>query len=448
MGIFKAYDIRGVYGRDWDGDTAWRIGTHLPDLLDAGTILVGHDARESSPDILRRLTDGIRDAGADVHCMGQASTPMVYFATADRKYPASVQITASHNPKEYNGLKISRAKAIPVGYDSGLAELERRVAGGDAVPASGKRGGYREISIRDDYLDFMAAHRGDLSALRIGVDCSNGMAGLVIEDVLGRGAGVRYINREIDGTFPNHAPNPLEEENVTELKALVSKNDLDVGVIFDGDADRVVFVDERARFIPPDLILTVLGRHFLAGEKGLVYHDIRTSWAVSEYLRELNGTPYMWKVGHAFAKVKLRELDGIFGGELAGHYYFRDFFYCDSGVLAALIVLNVVAELKREGSSLGAFIDERRRYASSGELNFRIDRKEEAMDALRREFLGHDRVRNLFDYDGYRLEFDDWWFNVRPSNTEPYLRLVTEARDRALLEEKLGRLRRVLARFQ
>jgi len=446
MNAFKAYDIRGVYNRDFNAEDVYRIGFNLPVLLKTGKVLVGRDVRESTGEIFEALCRGINDAGADVYDMGLSTTPMVYFGTAQFGFDASVQITASHNPKEYNGLKVSKTGALPVGYYSGLSELERMMSENEPAPKQ-KKGTVRPIDVKTEYLRFLSAYVPEnLDTLNISVDCSNGMASLFVHELLG--VEPHYLFDTLDGTFPNHAPNPLEEENVADLKAAVMKNHSDLGIIFDGDADRVMFVDERGQFIPPDFIIGVLGRYFLEKEKGNVLQDIRTSRSVSEYIQKLGGTPHTWKVGHAFAKLKMRELNAVFGGELAGHYYFRDFYNCDSGIFAALLVLQVLLKWKDQGGSFSSLIDEIRTYANSGEINFKIEEKEAAMEALKEHFTAAEPPQALLDFDGYRIEYPEWWFNVRPSNTEPYLRLVVEARTDSVLKNKLNEIREVLGRFE
>lgn len=444
MKAFKAYDIRGVYGRDFTAADIQKIGFFLPKLLNADTVLVGRDDRASSPAIFDALCDGITLSGANVVSIGLATTPTIYFATATKGFAAAVQITASHNPAEYNGLKVCKTGALPVDYANGLADLERMCATDTMVPAK-KRGTIREIDVRGDYLDFLRQYLPALSRLKIGVDCSNGMAGLLIKELLGRKT--EYIFDEIDGTFPNHPPNPLEEKNCAGLKKLVLDKKLDIGLIFDGDADRVMFIDERGRYVQPDLITAVLAEYFLAEEKGRVLHDVRTSKAVTERITELGGEPQMWKVGHSFAKMKMRELGCIVGGELAGHYYFRDFFNCDSGILTALIVLSVAARLKADGKPFSACIDGLMRYANSGEINFRIQDKAGAIAALAAEFTAEEKPTAVYDFDGVRIEFADWWFSVRASNTEPWLRLLIEAKDAKLLTAKRAAIETVLQRF-
>ena len=447
MGAFKAYDIRGIYNQDFDKDTAYRIGFFLPGLLPCAYVVVGRDVRLSSDEIFENLCRGINDAGIDVWDIGLATTPMVYFATVHLKADASVQITASHNPKQYNGMKISRTMAIPVGGDTGLKDLEKMVMEKpvEPVPAS-KRGKIVKKDIHDDYLAFQKQFLPDLSDLNITVDASNGMSNLYVKELFGSHA--VYLNDTMDGTFPGHEPNPLEVDNCRQLMDAVVKNGSDCGVIYDGDADRVMFIDERGRFIQPDYITAVLGRYFLAREKGSVLVDIRTSRSTTEDLARAGATEVItWKVGHAFAKMKIREKGCIFGGELAGHYYFRDFNNCDSGILASLIVLQTVVQLKKHGKKLGQLIDEIVCYANSGEINFKLDRKDEAISALYEKYskLGPTAI---MDFDGYRIEFPSWWFNVRKSNTEPFLRIVAEARTQEELDERLSELKAIIGQYE
>ena len=444
MGAFHAYDIRGVYGVDFDGDTAYKVGYFLPELLSAGKVLVGRDCRVSSDEIHSRLIEGITDAGADVYDIGLATTPMVYFGTARYGFGASVQITASHNPAQYNGMKVSRENALPVGLDNGLGQIRDWIAAGRECPVAPVRGKVHKFDIHKDYLDFLLKYRGDYSGMKIAMDLSNGMAGLYAREIFGDSPS--YIFDGLDGRFPNHEPNPLVPANVEALKELVRRTGADVGVIYDGDADRVMFVDEKSRFISPDLMIAVLGHYFLEerGEKGIVLQDIRSSKAVGEYLAPMGAEMHTWKVGRAFAARKLRELDGVYGGELAGHYYFRDFFYSDSGLLASLLILNVIAKKKSEGISLSRLIDTIAGYCNSGEINFRVEDKAGAMDAVRDMFMSNEKSVAYMDFDGYRVEFPKWWFNIRPSNTEPYLRFICEAVTDDLLRQKVDAVRRLL----
>ena len=444
MGAFHAYDIRGIYNKDFNKDDAYKIGYFLVELLNTQKVLVGRDVRVSSDEIFEYLAKGITDAGADVYDVGLATTPMVYYSTAKYEFNASVQITASHNSKEYNGMKVSRKNALPVGYDTGLKQIEQRIKEGVPIVKSQTPGEVKQLEVRGEYLSFLKKYVADYSNLRIGIDCSNGMAALLIKELLGDTP--MYIYDELDGTFPNHEANPLVPENVVDLQNLVKNEKCDIGVIFDGDADRVMFVDENGRFISPDLMIALLGHYFLEekGEKGLVLQDIRTSKAVGEYLKPLGGEMRTWRVGRAFAAHKLREIGGIYGGELAGHYYFRDFYYSDSGLMACLIILDVIARFKKEGLTLSQLISRIETYANSGEINFRIERKKDAMDAVRDHFTSLEKPTALFDFDGYRVEFPDWWFNIRPSNTEPYLRFIAEAKTKDMLDEKVAKVKEIV----
>ena len=447
MGAFHAYDIRGIYNVDFDKEVAYKVGYFIPELLSADKVLVGRDGRVSSPEIHEYLLKGITDAGADVYDIGLSTTPMVYFGTANYGFKASVQITASHNPAEYNGLKVSRENALPVGFDTGLGQIQEWIESGrECVPAAVK-GKVHQMDIRKDYVDFLLKYKGDWSDLKIAMDVSNGMASLFVREIFGDQP--TYIYEDLDGSFPNHEPNPLVQENVADLKKLVAETKADIGVIFDGDADRVMFVDENSRFISPDLMIAVLGHYFLEerGEKGYIHQDIRSSKAVGEYLAPMGGVMNTWGVGRAYAALKLRELDGVFGGELAGHYYFRDFFYSDSGLLAAILILNVVAKMKAQGISLSQLIGRIEKYQNSGEINFRLERKKEAMDAVRDYFMSTEKATAYMDFDGYRVEFPEWWFNIRPSNTEPYLRFLCEATSKELLDEKVAKVKEIIAQY-
>jgi len=446
MGAFHAYDIRGVWGKDWDLDIAYKVGYFIPILLKTNKVLVGRDCRISSMEIHDAVLKGINDAGADVYDIGLSSTPMVYFGTANYGFDASVQITASHNPAEYNGMKVSTTDAQAVGYDAGLGQIKAWIDEGRPTPVAAKRGQVFQKEIMADYLAFMRKFVKDYSGLTIAMDLSNGMANLFAKEIFGTGSNIHYLFDTLDGRFPNHEPNPLIEKNCFPLEDKVKEVKADAGVIYDGDADRVMFVDEKGQFISPDLMIALMGRYFVGerGLKGIVLQDIRSSKAVGEYLAPMGCTMETWKVGRAFAAKKLREIDGVWGGELAGHYYFRDFFYSDSGLLASMILLNIVADLKKEGKTLSQAIAEIVRYKNSGEINFRLEDKKGAMDAIKEHFMSAEKATAFMDFDGYRVEFPDWWFNIRPSNTEPYLRFICEATSDALLQEKISETEKIL----
>lgn len=444
MGAFHAYDIRGVYNVDFDKNTAYKVGFFLPELLKTDKVLVGRDCRVSSDEIHEWLLKGLTDAGADVYDIGLSTTPMVYFGTAKYGFEASVQITASHNPPEYNGMKVSCADALPVGYDNGLGQLEKWILDGRPIVPVEKKGAVYDKDIREEYLNFLLGYKGNYSGLKLAFDLSNGMSSLFARRIFGDAP--EYIFDTMDGTFPNHEPNPLVQKNVAALKELVLKIGADAGVIYDGDADRVMFVDEKGQFVSPDLVIALLGHYFIdeRGEKGIVLQDIRSSKAVGEYLEPMGAKMYTWKVGRANAARKLRELDGVWGGELAGHYYFRDFFYSDSGLLASILVLRVLASMKKKGISFSTLVGRIARYQNSGEINFRLEDKQGAMDAVRDYFISREKPVAIMDFDGYRVEFPDWWFNIRPSNTEPYLRFICEASSEELLRQRVGEVKDLL----
>ena len=446
MGAFHAYDIRGIWGKDWDLDIAYKVGYFIPIFLKTNKVLVGRDCRTSSLEIHDAVIKGINDAGADAYDIGLSSTPMVYFGTANYGFDASVQITASHNPAEYNGMKVSTTDAQAVGYDAGLGQIKTWIDEGKPMPVAAKRGQVFQKEIMADYLAFMRKFAKDYSNLTIAMDLSNGMANLFAKEIFGTGSNIHYLFDTLDGRFPNHEPNPLIEKNCFPLEDKVKEVKADAGVIYDGDADRVMFIDEKGQFISPDLMIALMGRYYVGerGLKGIVLQDIRSSKAVGEYLAPMGCEMRTWKVGRAFAASKLREIDGVWGGELAGHYYFRDFFYSDSGLLASIILLNIVAGFKKEGKTLSQAIAEIVRYQNSGEINYRIEDKKGAMDAVKDYFMAQEKATAFMDFDGYRVEFPDWWFNIRPSNTEPYLRFICEATSAQLLQEKIAQTDAIL----
>ena len=314
MGAFHAYDIRGIYGEDFDKTTAFKVGYFLPELLNTKKIAVGRDCRVSSPEIHDALLEGITSAGADVYDLGLTSTPMVYFATANYGFNASVQITASHNAAKYNGMKVSREQALPVGFDSGLGRIKAWIDEERPTPVAQKKGEVHPMDIHKDYLDFMLKFKGDYSNLNIVFDLSNGMANLFAKEVFGDEP--VYLFDEMNGRFPNHEPNPLVAKNVEPLKQKVREKKADIGVIYDGDADRVMFVDEKGNFVAPDLIIAMMALYF-CDERGaknpVVLQEIRSSKAVAEFLTQYGADVHTWRVGRAYAAPKLRDIDGLWG---------------------------------------------------------------------------------------------------------------------------------------
>jgi len=442
-GIYKAYDVRGIYPREIDEGLARRIGCAFQHVLDAADhahggnkVVVSRDMRPSSEPLAAALIEGLRDAGLDVVDIGLATTSMNYFAIGHLATAGGVQVTASHNPAEYNGLKFSKHEARPVSGDHGIALLEKSVASGD-LPKAARRGGLTEASVFADYqrhvLSFISRPAG-ARRLRVAVDAANGMG--TIDRPIFEAMGIELVPLyfELDGTFPNHEANPLKLENLRDVSAKVREVGADLGVACDGDFDRAAFIDETGSPIGSDLITALIAGQLLSREPGQhILYDLRSSRAVAEYVREMGGIPVRERVGHSFMKATLREKHGLFGGELAGHYYFRDNFHADCAVLAVVEVLNL---LWQSGKKMSELVAPLHRYAKSEETNFEVEDKPGKIRELAARYPDGE-----IDYlDGITVQYPDWWFNVRPSNTEPLLRLVCEARTAAELARRMAEL--------
>jgi len=432
MSFFKAYDMRGRFGTDFDLDTVFKVGMALPDVVGGRNWLVGRDGRASSPAVRDALVAGLSAAGAKVHDIGLSSTPMVYFFTATDGYDGSVMVTASHNPPSDNGLKVSRKGALPVGYADGLDRVERIVAAGSAsgcaahsaAPAAESSGTGADASALARYIAWQKSATPDPAGLSYAVDCSNGMASLFVHELF---PGAIVLNESIDGAFPGHSPNPLKAEAREQIAALVREKGLDCGVVFDGDADRCMFVDGEGRFVQPDYLIPVVARATAKNRGGKVVHDVRTSWGATDALRADGFEPVMVPVGHAFAKPAMRRTGAVCGGELAGHYYFGEFFGCDSGALAARRILSEIAAAKSRGATFAEMMAPiSGKYSNSGELNFRVDDKDAAIARILEASAKFGAEKARSEIDGVRAEFGPGWISVRKSNTEPYLRLIAE----------------------
>jgi len=427
-GIFKAYDIRGIYGKDLTDEIAYRIGRAFVQFLGCRKVVVGRDMRTHSEAIFRALTRGLTEQGADVVDIGLCSTPMSYFADGRLKADGSIMITASHNPAEWNGFKMCREEAIPLSGPTGIQEIEKIVTSGRFDPPASRPGRVTQHDIVPEYVEHIRRSADIRRPLRIAVDYANAMGiyeGKVLEGLVE----LDPLFDELDGSFPNHEPNPLKHETFRWLQEKVKAGGHDFGIAFDGDADRVGFVDEQGRIIPMDVITALIAQMILKKEKGPILYDLRSSWAVREVIEENGGTPLMSRVGHAFIKQQMREKHAIFAGELSGHYYFRENYYAESSSLAALYVANLVSSSDRPLSELVRPI---RRYYASGEINSEV---EDAAAVLQR-LKEHYRDGRIIELDGLTVEYADWWFNVRPSNTEPLVRLNLEARTPELMERK------------
>jgi phosphomannomutase len=430
---FKAYDVRGIYPGDLDEEGAYAIGRAYVEQFAPRRIAVGRDTRLSSPSMAQAVIEGALDAGADVIDIGLVGTEMVYFTVGDLDLDGGIMVTASHNPKEYTGMKIVRAGALPVGGESGLFDVRDRALAGFG-PAT-KRG---EVEQRDVYAAFVEKVLSfvDVAAirpLRVVIDAANGMAGAMLPPVLERlpiDAVRCYF--EPDGSFPNHEPNPLLPENREFIIAKTREEGADLGVAYDGDADRCFFVDDSGEFIPGDFVTALLAQSILEKEPGgKVIYDVRASWAVPETILRAGGTPLVNRVGHAYIKHRMRQEHAVFGGEVSAHYYFRDFTQADAGVVPFLLMLELIS---KQGRKLSEILEPyRSRYFITGEINSTVGDVAQKLQELEEQFGPQGRITHL---DGLSVEADDWHFNVRPSNTEPLLRLNLEARSQELMERK------------
>jgi phosphomannomutase len=433
--VFKAYDVRGVVPDELDIGLVRRIGAAFAMWSGASEILLGRDCRLSSPDLATALTDGATSRGVGVVDLGLASTDLLYFASGSLDRPA-VMITASHNPKDYNGLKFCLAGAKPVGEESGLDEIRSLAEKGDEILGDG-HASVRRRDVLDAYVDHVLAFTDaeGMRPLTVAIDTANGMGGLVAPATFRRlPITLHHLYAELDGTFPNHPADPIDPANQRDLKDAVLRHGADVGMAFDGDADRVFLVDERAEDVSGSLLTALVAAAMLEREPGAkVVYNLICSWSVPEVIREHGGDPIRTRVGHSFIKQVMAETGAMFGGEHSGHYYFRDNYGADSGMIAAVIALG---ELSRSERTLSQLLEPYRRYHSSGEINSRVDDPRGRIEGIARA-LRDGRQDRL---DGLTVEFDDWWCNVRPSNTEPLLRLNVEAKTPELLAVETGEL--------
>ena len=427
--IVKAYDIRGVVPDELDEDLARLFGAAFAELVGGPAVVVGHDMRESGPGLARSFADGVTSQGADVVLIGLASTDLLYFASGSLDLPGAM-LTASHNPARYNGIKLCRAGAAPVGQDTGLAQLRDRVNAGGPPPAE-RKGTVSERNLLREYALHLHS-LVDLSSIRrlkVAVDAGNGMAGLTVPAVFDElPLDVVALYFELDGTFPHHEANPIDPANLVDLQKAVIDTGADVGLAFDGDADRCFVVDERGGIVSPSALTALIAVRELGREPGgTIIHNLICSRAVPEIVRGHGGVPVRTRVGHSFIKAEMARTDAIFGGEHSGHFYFRDFWRADSGMLAAL---HLLAALGEGGTPLSELMRDYERYVASGEINTAVADPVGRLRVVAEAFHGHPQDR----LDGLTVEDDDWWFNLRPSNTEPLLRLNAEAIDRPTME--------------
>jgi phosphomannomutase len=433
--VFKAYDVRGVYGKELDEEGGYAIGRAFVDEFEPERIAVGRDMREHAPAMAAAVIDGAVDSGAEVADIGMVGTEMLYFAVGELGLDGGIAVTASHNPKQYTGMKIVRAGALPVGGESGLLAVRDRAMAVKDVARGQSPGHVRKRDVYPAFVERVLSFVdvGAIKPLRVVIDAANGMAGAMLPPILERlpiDAVPCFF--EPDGTFPNHEPNPLLPENREFIVRRTREEDADLGVAYDGDADRCFFVDDTGEFVAGDFVTALLAESILAREpRGRVIYDVRASWAVPETIERAGGVPLVNRVGHAYIKHRMREEQAVFGGEVSAHYYFRDFVQADSGVIPFLLMLELISQ---KGRPLSEILEPfRSRYFITGEVNTPVSDVETTLRRLEERFAAGGTVSHL---DGLSVSTDDWHFNVRPSNTEPLLRLNLEARTSELMERK------------
>jgi len=443
-GIFKAYDIRGVYGDDFDEEMARKLAQAMVEFTGAKTMVVGRDMRSSSPKLSEAVIAGVLSSGADVIDIGECSTPVFNYAVAEYDlHDAGIMVTASHNPAKYNGFKLSYGDAMPIGKASGMDEIKKLVLKGEfeEKPA----GNIVESPITDAYIEkiFSLIDPKKIEPMKIIIDAGNGMGGPILEKIFKKLPQIEltpmYFNP--DGTFPHHEANPLKEENLIDLKEKMKELAPDLGAAFDGDCDRVGFVDEKGETVSGDFVTGLLAEEMLKRYPGgVVHYDLRSSWAVRDVIIENGGKPEMCMVGHALIKNLMRKTGAIFAGELSSHFYFKDFYGVESGDLTLLRMLELLSE---EDKTMSELVAPLRTYFHSGEINFEVEDKDGMMKKLEEKYK--DGAKDVSHLDGIRIEFNDWWFNVRASNTEPLLRLNLEAKTKELMEEKRDEISKIIS---
>ncbi|MDD5086310.1 MAG: phosphomannomutase/phosphoglucomutase [Candidatus Nanoarchaeia archaeon] len=432
MSIFKAYDIRGIYPNELDEEMVYNIGRAFVHYLKCKRVVIGRDMRLSSDSFFKALSDGITDQGADVIDIGLSGTDMLYFAVSNYGYESGIMITASHNSKEWNGLKLVREKAIPLSIETGIGQIQEIVEKNQFSNAENK-GKITKKEIMDDYVKFVHsfADSEKIKPLKVVMDASNGMAGVIAPKIFEK-TNIEIIPMyfDLDGTFPNHQSNPLIEENREQIMKKVVEEKADLGITWDGDADRCFFIDDKGKFIQGDFITGLFAESMLKKNPGsMILYDLRASWFVKDIIQKNNGKSRMCRVGHAFFKQYMREEDAVFAGEVTGHYYYKyKDFYTDNGMIPALQMLELISE---KNKSLSEILKITENYFISGEINSEVEDKEAIMEKLEQEFSDC----KISHMDGVSIEYDDWHFNVRPSNTEPLLRLNLEAKTKEKMEE-------------
>lgn len=442
MSIFHAYDIRGIHPEEINEEIVYKIGRSYSKFLKNKSnkeklkIAIGRDVRVSSGSLAKSLIKGLVESGTDVFDISICTTPQLYFACGFYNYDGSIMITASHNPKEYNGLKLTREQATPINADTGIKDIETLVEKNEFDPI--RNGSINKQDVKPDYMNKIMGYSQDIKKFKIVVDTANSV-GVLETDILKNIANVVPLYFELNSNFPNHEANPLKIETLKVLQKKVVQEKADLGVAFDGDADRVGFIDEKGQIITADFITALIANNLLENNPDQkVLYDLRSSKAVKEEIEFLGGQAIMCRVGHAFIKKQMRDENAAFAGELSGHYYFKDLYYAESSILAVLQILSLMSKKNKPISEL---VEPLKKYFHSGEVNFEVADKKRVLDSLENNFA---QAKNIFKLDGLSIEFDNWWFNVRPSNTESLLRLNLEAATKELMEDKKKQIIKVI----
>ena len=434
--IFKAYDIRGIYGKDLDEKLAEKIGRAFATFLKPKKVVIGHDMRPHSVPLFKALASGLMQQGVQVINIGLCSTPMSYYANGKLGADGSIMLTASHNPGEWNGFKLCREKAIPLSGVTGIKDIEKIVLTGAFAPASGG-GKMTDYDIMPEYGRHIRGFADLKRTVHVAVDFANAM-GIVENKTIDSLIKVDPLFDTLDGTFPNHEANPLLPETFEAISHKVKKGKYDFAIYYDGDADRCGFTDEKGQIIPMDMITALIAEMMLAKNKGAtIFYDLRSSWAVKELIVSCGGKPMMSRVGHAFIKQQMRENNAVFAGELSGHYYFKENYFAESSSLAALYIANLVSQSDK---TLSELVKPVQKYFASGEINSEVENTREVLEHLKSKY----RDGSMIELDGLSVEYKDWWFNVRASNTEPLIRLNLEAKSRGQMEAKRDELLAVI----
>jgi phosphomannomutase len=445
MGIFHAYDIRGFYEKEITIQTAVAVAIGYVKAFSPKKMCICYDARIGSEELANALVDTFLDLGVDVYFAGLTTTPMLYFAVNKYSCDGGIVVTASHNPKEYTGFKLCKEKALPIGKGSGLELIESFVVGSDEKSINQymqskltqvSKGKLYEISLVSDYVSFLAPYL-NVESLKVAFDCSNGSVCVVIKEVLeNTQLDALLLNDSVDGTFPSHEPNPMKKESIEELSDVVREHECDLGIIYDGDADRLAAVDERGNRVRPDIIAILIAKLFLEqNPKDVILYDLRSSKTVAEIVHSYGATSHKTRVGHSFIKADMRKYDAVFASELSGHYYYRDFFYCDNAIITTFLLLKAISE---SGRKLSELVSELSFYEKIEETNFKVVDVASVLNKIKVQY------RVLEELDGVTIGEENWWANIRASNTEPLIRLNLEAQTPELLTEKFTELQKVI----